>query len=65
MAYTPADLDLLDAKILSGELRWTLDGRTVEYRSLDDLLRVRALVAAQLANSGFHRPRHQLADFSD
>lgn len=52
MALTSADLDALDAAIASAtlEVRFA-DGRTVKYRSTDDLLRARAFVAGQVAAS--------------
>jgi roadblock/LC7 domain-containing protein len=48
MAFTAAQLAALDAAIASGELMVQYDGKRVEYRSMDDLLKARAFVAAQL-----------------
>jgi hypothetical protein len=39
MAYTTAQRDALMVAIATGVLRVTADGRTVEYRSMADLLR--------------------------
>ena len=69
MAFTPQDLAAVDAAIASGELSVrAADGRTVTYRSMDELLKARALMVADTAAAS-HRtrpyPRHQLADFSD
>ena len=51
MALTQANLDAIDEAIASGELRVTVEGRTVEYRSIDDLLRARGHVARVVAES--------------
>lgn len=49
MALTAADIDVLDRAIASGvlEVRFA-DGRTVKYRSLDDLLRAKSLAAGEV-----------------
>lgn len=69
MALSQDNLDAIDAAIASGQLRLTFDGRTVEYRSIDDLIKARAHVARIVsgAASGATRtaPRHQLASFAD
>lgn len=41
MAFTLTDLDAIDTAIASGELTVTHNGRTVTYRSMDDLLKAR------------------------
>lgn len=45
---TQADLDNLDQMIASGVLSAFYDGKKIEYRSMDDLLRARAHLAGQL-----------------
>lgn len=56
MAYTQNDLDQLDAAIASGELTVSYSGRTVEHRSIDDLLKARAHVLRVLqAQAGTRR----------
>jgi hypothetical protein len=68
MALTSADLDALDAAIASGELRVSVNDRTVEYRSIDDLLRARDHVARIVAAAGqplSAGPRYRVASFSD
>ena len=69
MAFTPQDLAAVDAAIASGELSVrAADGRTVTYRSMDELLKARALMVADMAAASPSTrpyPRHQLADFSD
>lgn len=51
MAYSKTDLDNLDAAISSGELVVQVEGRRVEYRSLNELLRARAHVAEQMSTA--------------
>ena len=41
MAFTQSDLDAIDAAIASGELTVSHNGRTVTYRSMDDLFKAR------------------------
>lgn len=71
MAFTSQDLAALDAAIASGELSVrTADGKTVELRSMPDLLLARDFVARQVALGALPRPavpaaRHVLADFRD
>ena len=69
MAFTPQDLAAVDAAIAGGELSVrAADGRTVTYRSMDELLKARALMVADMAAASPRTrpyPRHQLADFSD
>ena len=47
-SFTREDLRLLDLAIASGELRIKHEDRLVEYRDLDEMLRVRQLVADAL-----------------
>ncbi len=69
MAFTTTDLAAVDAAIASGELTIrAADGKTVTYRSMDELLKARAVMQAELAAATPRPrayPRHQLADFSD
>jgi roadblock/LC7 domain-containing protein len=73
MAFTQENLAAVDAAIASGELTVRDgDGRLVTYRDLDQLIKARALIVADLSSQagaagGTVRayPRHQLADFSD
>ena len=55
MAFSTADLDSINAAIASGELTVSVQGRSVTYRSLDDLLKPK-LVFAEL-KSDFERLR--------
>lgn len=51
MAYTQAQLDALDEAIANGALVVMYDGKRVEYRTLDDLMRARRIVARGLEGS--------------
>lgn len=69
MAFTTQDLAAVDAAIASGELTIrSADGKTVTYRSMDELLKAREVMKAEIAAASPRPrafPRHQLADFSD
>lgn len=69
MAFTTSDLAAINTAIASGELTVRAkDGRTVTLRSMDELLKAREQILAELnAASSTARayPRHQLASFSD
>lgn len=60
MAWTQSDLDKLDKAIGSGRLRVQYSDSVVEYRSLDDMLRVRSMMVGKLGNKGKTRvsPRY-------
>lgn len=49
---TQADLDKLDRAIALGVLRVTYSSGTVEYQSLDNMLKARSFIAAQLGLDG-------------
>ncbi|OYZ15630.1 MAG: hypothetical protein B7Y35_06060 [Sphingomonadales bacterium 28-64-96] len=50
MAWTQSDLDAINAAIASGamEVRYA-DGSGAKYRSLDDMMKVRDMIAAVVA----------------
>ncbi len=49
MSFTNADLDKLDRAIAQGVLQvQDRDGKTVRYRSMDEMMRARHLMAKQL-----------------
>jgi hypothetical protein len=58
MAYTQADLDSIRAAIISGALsvRYA-DGRSVNYRSLDELRNIAREIEAELGAVSPTRPR--------
>lgn len=49
MSYTQAQIEALEQALASGTLRVTYEGRTVEYRSVDELKKAIAEVKAALA----------------
>lgn len=49
MAWTQQQLDAIEAAIASGELTVRFGDRTVTYRSMDELLRARAVVKESLS----------------
>ena len=51
MAFTQTDLDAINTAIATGELSVEVAGRRVIYRSIDDLLKARTLIAADLGSA--------------
>lgn len=51
MAFTSADLDRIDRAISNGELSCTLDGKSVTYRSIAELLKARSFIQDAIAAS--------------
>lgn len=49
MAFTQTDLDNINAAIATGELSVEVNGRKVQYRSVDDLIKARSIISADLA----------------
>ncbi|MGQ5525541.1 phage head-tail joining protein [Chitinimonas sp. PSY-7] len=52
MALSLSDLDNLDAAIATGELSVVINGRSITYRSVSELLKARSHVANVLALAG-------------
>lgn len=52
MAYTIADRDRVEAAIASGTLRVEIDGKSITYRSIDDLIRARDQIVRALELAG-------------
>jgi len=50
MAWTQAQLDVIEAAIASGELTVHFSDRSVTYRSMDDLLKARGVIKDALAS---------------
>lgn len=48
-ALTQADLDKLDRAIASGVRRVTYSTGTVEYQSIDDMMKARAFISGELS----------------
>jgi len=65
MAWTQQQLDAVEAAIASGELTVRFGDRTVTYRSMDELLRARAVIReAQAAEAGAATDRFSFAQTS-
>jgi hypothetical protein len=60
---TTADLNKLDKAIALGVLRVTYSSGTVEYQSIDAMMKARAFVAGQLASSASKPSLSTLAVF--
>jgi len=52
MAYTTTHLAAIESAIATGELTVSVDGRTVTYRSVSDLLKAKREIEAGLVSSG-------------
>lgn len=48
MAFSQAQLDAIEDAIASGSMSVSYEGKSVTYRSLDDMLRVRAIIRSAL-----------------
>ena len=64
MAYTQAQLDALDEAIVSGELTVKYQDKLITYRSLEELLRIRRLIAGELDPAEGITSRRLLASVS-
>jgi hypothetical protein len=51
MSWTQADLSNLNRAIVTGTKRVTVDGKTVEYRSMEELVAARDMVVRELGLS--------------
>lgn len=56
MAFTLNQLSAIDNAIASGQLSVSYDGKQVQYRSMDDLLKARQLVVGELTAAGLLAP---------
>jgi len=62
MAFTQEQLDALDLAIAGGTLRVKHGEKEITYRSMDELLKARDVIASSLNSRRV--PRFQVADFS-
>lgn len=60
--WTQADLDALNASIASGHTEVRYGDRTVKYRSLDEMVRIKAAMLRDLNKA--KRPNRVLTSFS-
>lgn len=65
MAYTQAQLEALDEAIASGAQEVWYEHKKVEYRSLSDMLRLREIMANDIANAGQPKRRRRVARYSN
>ena len=56
MAFILKQLSAIDAAIASGQLKLVLDGKQVEYRNMDELLKARQIIVSDLTASGLLGP---------
>lgn len=63
MAWTQADLDTLDAAIAGGAAvkQLTFADQTFVFRDIDEMLKVRALIAAALSTASGTAPSYRVA----
>ena len=52
MAFTQTQLDALEGAIATGSLSCEFDGKRVQYRSLDEMMRIRATIRTALGLTG-------------
>ncbi|MGX1179168.1 hypothetical protein AB7M31_002236 [Pseudomonas sp. IAP-CY TE4608] len=57
MAYTKAHLDAVERAIARGEKIVRYSDRTVEYRTVDELIKARDLIRTELTNAAGPRSR--------
>jgi|FLYL01.1.fsa_nt_gi roadblock/LC7 domain-containing protein len=60
MAYSHTQLEALEAALASGTLRVTFEGRSLEYRSVDELKKAIAEVKAAMAAADPVWPRSRV-----
>ncbi len=57
MAFTQAQLDALDQAIATGALRVAYDGKSVQYRSLEEMRLIRDQVRRELGLAAGDKPK--------
>ena len=55
MAYTQSDLDALQSAMARGARRLKMDGEEVEFRSLDEMVRLETRIKRELGQSSAGR----------
>jgi hypothetical protein len=63
MAFTQAQLDALESSIATGSMSCEFDGKRVQYRSLDEMMRIRETIRRALGLTGSGK-RFSLAAFT-
>ena len=59
MAYTQTDLDALQASIARGITQASMNGETVTFRSLNEMLRLEAKLKRELSSTPTARTMHR------
>jgi len=62
MAWTEAQLSALESAIATGTTRVTHDGKTVEYRSIAEMIQIRNMMRADMGQAST-APRATLVRF--
>lgn len=67
MAYTPTDLQNIERALASGRLTVSFQGRSVTYRSFEELRRIRDMIADELGekSSFWDRATHASSSKGD
>ena len=60
MAFTQSDIDALKASIAGGELRVRFADREVEYRNLDEMLRLLSRMETEVAQSAGRKRKRRI-----
>jgi hypothetical protein len=60
MTFTEEDLEPIKAAILSGELRVRTNDREVQFRSMDELLKAKAIIEAGVVAASGTPARRQI-----
>lgn len=63
MSYSESEISALERAIATGTLRVTVNGKTIEYRSLDDMLRVRDLMRREAGIGGGSSSNRRFATY--
>lgn len=64
MAYTQAQLDALEVAIAEGTLKVEYGDKKVEYRSLNEMIRIRDLIKSEIAPADQQNGKRTYASFS-
>ncbi len=65
--FTVTQLEAIESAIATGELTVSYEGKAVQYRSMDDLMKARDTIKAELIGAGTltaTTPRRSYASFS-
>jgi len=63
MAFTQTQLDALESAIAAGVTEYRIGDKTVKYGTLDEMLKVRDIMRADLGLAASDAPRYSTAAF--